>query len=125
MKLVITTTSPMVDAQIDPRFGRAAYFVIIDPDTLAWQAVPNPGINASGGAGVQAAQFAADLNCDAVVSGDFGPNAYNTLKAAGVHIYLLGSCRTPQEVIQQFKTDKLEQLVSPTEARGRGRGRRG
>ncbi len=125
MKLIISATSPKIDAQVDPRFGRAAHFIIIDADTLAWQAVPNPGINSSGGAGVLAAQFVADLECDAVISGDFGPNAYHTLETAGVPMYLLGSCRTPQEVIRQFKAGKLEQIDSSTEAHRRGHRHRG
>lgn len=124
MKLIITTTSPDINAQVERRFGRAAHFLIVDLDSMEWQAVSNPALNASGGAGIQAAQFVADQECDAVVSGDFGPNAYNALKTADLPMYLLGSCRTPKDVIQQFKAGKLKQLVSPAEVRGRGwRGR--
>jgi predicted Fe-Mo cluster-binding NifX family protein len=113
-------TSADIDAQVDPRFGRAACFLIIDADSLEWEAISNPAIHTSGGAGIQAAQFVADQECDAIVSGDFGPNAYNALKTAGLKMYLFGSCRTAHEVIQKFISGQLEQLDSPIGGRGRG-----
>jgi predicted Fe-Mo cluster-binding NifX family protein len=70
--------------------------------------------SAPGGAGIQAAQFATDQQCDAVISGDFGPNAYNALKAAGIPMYLFGSCRTIPEAIQRFKSGQIEPLEAPT-----------
>lgn len=121
MKLIITTASADIDADVDPRFGRAAYFLVADSDSQEWQAISNPAIHASGGAGIQAAQFIADQGCDAVVSGDFGPNAYNALKTAGMPMYLLGSCRTAREVIQQMNSGQLEQMDSPAGVRGGGR----
>ena len=120
MKLIITATSPDLNAQVDPRFGRAAHFLIVDLESMEWQAVTNPALNTSGGAGIQAAQFVADQECDAVVSGNFGPNAYNALKTAGLPMYLFGSCQTPSEVIAQYKAGQLEQLSSPSGVRGRG-----
>jgi predicted Fe-Mo cluster-binding NifX family protein len=123
MKLIVTATSPSIDSQVDPRFGRGAYFLLTDADTLEWQALPNPAVTASGGAGIQAAQFITEQDCAAVISGDFGPNAFNALQAAGIHMYLFGSCRTVREAVQQFKDDQLEQLGSPTEGRGRGQRR--
>ena len=75
---------PELCLEIEPRFGRAAYFVFVDVDTLEWQAYPNPGASASGGAGTQAAQHIANKGAQAAVSGDFDPNAYNALKAVGI-----------------------------------------
>jgi predicted Fe-Mo cluster-binding NifX family protein len=114
MKIILTATSPNFDADVDPRFGRGAYFLIDDPDTLEWKAVPNPALGAPGGAGIQAAQFATDQKCDAVISGDFGPNAYHALKAAGIPMYLFGSCRSIREAIQRFKFGQIEPLEAPT-----------
>jgi predicted Fe-Mo cluster-binding NifX family protein len=121
MKVIITATSADIDAHVDARFGRASYFIVVDADSLEWQAIANPAIHASGGAGIQAAQFIADQGCDAVVSGEFGPNAYNALKTAGLPMYLLGSCRTAREVIQQMNQGQLERMNSPAGGRGRGR----
>jgi predicted Fe-Mo cluster-binding NifX family protein len=103
MKLILTTTSPNLDSDIDPRFGRGAYFLVVDPDTLEWQAHPNPGVGASSGAGTLAAQFVANQHAEVVISGDFGPNAYDALQAGGVAMYLFGACTTVQECIERFK----------------------
>ncbi len=114
MKIIITTVLPTIESEVDPRFGRGAYLLVIDPDTLEWQAHPNPGVTASGGAGIQAAQFVTEYKADAVISGDFGPHAFEALNAAGVLMYLFGSCRTVRDVIVQFKAGQLEQVGAAT-----------
>lgn len=115
MKILLTTTSPDIDAPVDPRFGRGAYLIVVDADTLEWQAYPNPGVNAAGGAGVQAAQFAAGQKVSAVISGDFGPNAFDTLRAAGIAMYQypLGAT-TARAVIEQFKAQALKPAGAAT-----------
>jgi predicted Fe-Mo cluster-binding NifX family protein len=122
MKILLTATSPSLEANIDPRFGRGAYLIAVDTDTLEWQAQPNPGVNASGGAGTQAAQIAANQQVAAVISGDFGPNAYNALQAAGIAMYLYGGSTTVREAVEHFKAGKLVSVEAPT---GRGRHARG
>jgi len=122
MRILLTATSPNLEANIDPRFGRGAYLIAVDTDTLEWQAEPNPGVNASGGAGTQAAQMAANQQVEAVISGDFGPNAYNALQAAGIAMYLYGASTTVREAIEYYKAGKLESVQAPT---GRGRHARG
>jgi len=114
MNIILTTLSAGLDSELDSRFGRAAYFLLVNPDTLEWKALPNPALNATGGAGIQAAQLVTDQNCSAIVSGDFGPNAFNALKAAGISMYLFGTCRTVQEAIGRFKSGQLELLATPT-----------
>jgi predicted Fe-Mo cluster-binding NifX family protein len=121
MKILLTTTSAGIDSPVDPRFGRAGHFLVVDPETLEWQVLPNPGATASGGAGVQAAQFAADKACDAVISGDFGPNAFNVLKEAGIAMYTYGSCRTVHEAIQRFMSGQMETLAVPTGSSRKGK----
>lgn len=114
MKVILTTTSPDLDASVDPRFGRGAYFLVVDADTMAWQAHANPGVGASGGAGTLAAQFVANQKAEAVISGDFGPNAYSALQSAGVAMYLFGLSRTGREAVDRFKTRQLERVAAPT-----------
>jgi predicted Fe-Mo cluster-binding NifX family protein len=122
MKIILTTTSPSIDSEVDSRFGRGAYLVVVDPDTLEWQAHPNPGVGASGGAGTLAAQFAANQHVSAIISGDFGPNAYNALQVAGVAMYLFGTSRIGREAVDRFKAGQLERVGAPT---GQGRHQRG
>jgi predicted Fe-Mo cluster-binding NifX family protein len=123
MKILLTTVAPELESAVDPRFGRGAYFLVVDLETLEWQAEPNPAISAPGGAGVQAAQFVVDHQCGAVISGDFGPNAYNALKAADIPMYLFGTSRNVQDVIERFKAGQLEPVGAPSPAGHKGRGR--
>ena len=114
MKIIITTTSPNLDAQVDPRFGRGQYFLSVDTETSAWEAHANPAMDAAGGAGTQAAQFVAGLGAKAVISGDFGPNAYLALQAADIAMYLLGAGGTARAVAEAFKDGQLERVAGPT-----------
>jgi len=123
MKLIVTATAPDLQAAVDPRFGRGAYLVVVDTDAMRWQAHANPGVNAVGGAGSQAAQLAAQQGAQAVISGDFGPNAYVALAAAEIKMYLLGASKTVQEAVANFAAGKLEQVHAPTGAGHHG-GRR-
>jgi len=122
MKILLTATSPSIDSNVDARFGRGAYFIVVDTDTLEYQAHPNPGVGASGGAGTLAAQFVAKQDVSSVVSGDYGPNAYSALQAAGIAMYLFGASTTVKEAIEAFKTGQLMCVDAPT---GRGHHRRG
>lgn len=121
MKILITVTSPDFETTLDPRFGRAAYFLLVDADTLDWQAQPNPAVNASGGAGIKAAQFAVDAGCAAVVSGDCGPNAFEVLDAAGISMYLFGQSQNVQQVIESWRAGKLEKIGAATSSGHHGR----
>ncbi len=121
MKTLITVTKPDIEAILDPRFGRAAFFLIVETEDLSWEAKPNPALDASGGAGIKAAQFVVDAGCEAVVSGDCGPNAFDVLDAAGIPMYLFGSAQTVQEVIEGLKTGTLEKLAAPSSTGHHGR----
>ena len=123
MKVLITAAAPELDAAVDPRFGRGAYFVVVDVDTMTWQAEANTGVNASGGAGTQAAQFVVKNEVGAVISGDFGPNAFTALNAAGVPMYLLGESKTVRAAAAAFKAGTLQQVGAATQAGHHG-GRR-
>jgi predicted Fe-Mo cluster-binding NifX family protein len=132
MKIAITTASPGIDSAVDPRFGRGAYFLLVDSDTLEWQAHPNPAANASGGAGVQAAQFIAGHGAQVAISGDFGPKAHSALAAAGIRMFLApaGDPVTARELLARYQQGELKQVTVPTgpghhapgTARGGGRG---
>lgn len=122
MNIMLTATSPSIDSNLDSRFGRGAYLIVVDSDTLEWQAHPNPGVGASGGAGTLAAQFTANQHVSSVISGDFGPNAYIALQAAGIAMYLLGASTTVKEAIEHFKAGQLERVGEPTSQGHHSRG---
>jgi predicted Fe-Mo cluster-binding NifX family protein len=130
MKIAITTSTGNLEAPFDPRFGRGGYFVIFDSETEEWEAYPNPALNASGGAGVQAAQFIAGHGAQAAISGDFGPNAYNALAAAGIQMFLAPASEvlTARELLARHREGQLKQVTTPTTPghhTPRGRGGRG
>ena len=131
MKIAITTQTGSLDSPLDPRFGRAANFVIVNAETEEWQAHPNPALNASGGAGVQAAQFISGHGAQAAISGDFGPKAYSALSAAGIQMFLVpaGEDLTARQLLARYREGQLRQVSAPTNPGhhglpGRGQGGR-
>ena len=118
MKLAISITGNKLESPFDPRFGRAAAFCLVDSETGAWTTHENPALSASGGAGVQAAQFVAKLGAQVVVSGAYGPNAFDTLSPAGVEMYLAptGETLTAAQVLALFKAGKLNKTAAATNA---------
>jgi predicted Fe-Mo cluster-binding NifX family protein len=116
MKIILTTASPSIDSDLDLRFGRGVYLLMVDTESLQWEAHPNPGVMTSGGAGIQAAQFVANQKAEAVLSGDFGPHAFEALQAAGIAMYLYGDCQTAHQAIARFKARQLQQVGAPTRA---------
>lgn len=100
-QIFITATGKDMDAEVDPRFGRAQYFLVVQPDTLDFEAFENPNIDAASGVGIQSAQFAAEKNPSVVITGRCGPNAERVLSASGIRI-VTGASGTVREVIQQY-----------------------
>lgn len=110
MKIAVTSQGHDLNAPVDTRFGRCAYFIIIDAETESFEAVSNPAVDAMGGAGPQAAQTIAEKGAEAVITGNVGPNAFQTLKAANIRIYQVAS-RTVQGALTQYKAGRLRELT--------------
>ena len=86
MKIAVSSTGPTLDDTVEPRFGRCAYFLIVDPDSLDFEPIENPNIALGGGAGIQSAQLMANKGVSVVLTGNCGPNAFKTFGAAGVQV---------------------------------------
>ena len=104
--LFITANGKDLDAEVDPRFGRAQYFLVAHPDTLNFEAFENPNIDAASGAGIQSAQFAAEKNAGVVITGRCGPNAERVLRSSGIRI-ISGATGSVREAIQKFLKEPL------------------
>ena len=108
MKVIVTAQGPGMESSVDPRFGRAKYFVLVDTETGEHAAHDNAqNLNAAQGAGIQSAQSAARLGAEAVVTGHVGPKAFATLRAAGIAIYT-GASGTVGEAVAVFRTGQLQ-----------------
>ncbi|MDD2439925.1 MAG: NifB/NifX family molybdenum-iron cluster-binding protein [Methanosarcinaceae archaeon] len=121
MKICVTSTGPGLDSEVDPRFGRCAYFVILDSETEALQALENASSGASGGAGIQAAQTVAKAGIEVLLTGGVGPNAYSVLSDAGIEVKI-GPSGTVSDAIEQYKAGKLQALRGPNSAPHTGMG---
>jgi predicted Fe-Mo cluster-binding NifX family protein len=90
--LCVSAKGPNLDAEIDPNFGRAPYFLIVDPETLKFEALANPHSQAGHGAGIQSAQSVASRGVSAILTGQVGPNAQRVLESAGIRIISAEKC---------------------------------
>ena len=109
MKVVVTSQGRELNSAVDPRFGRAKYFIVVDTETGDFSATDNSqNLNAAQGAGIQAGKNVVDLGAEAVIAGHVGPKALATLQASSVAIYT-GASGTVADAIEQFKAGKLEQ----------------
>jgi predicted Fe-Mo cluster-binding NifX family protein len=126
MKIAVSAMQPSLDADIDPRFGRCLYFLIIDPDTMQFEALENSGAMAGGGAGISTAQMIAGKGVEVVLTGNCGPNAYEVLSAAGIKVFT-GVAGKVQDAIAGYKLGKFKASSQPNVAghfgMGRGMGR--
>lgn len=108
MRIGIPATDKTLESQVDARFGRCPYFVIVDMETDEVKAIPNAASRASGGAGIQAAQKLVDEGVEAIIGANFGPNAFLTLSHGGIKIF--NGSGTISAVIEQFKKGELQEL---------------
>ena len=113
MKIAITSAGPTLDSQIDPRFGRAEYLLIVNTDTLDVEPIQNPNVAGGGGAGIQTAQMVVSKGAEAVLTGNCGPNAYRTLEAADVKVYA-GVSGTVRAALEALKQGSLDSLLGPS-----------
>jgi predicted Fe-Mo cluster-binding NifX family protein len=143
MRIVVTSNgaggsadpAEILGAPASPAFGRCPTYVFVDIDAadedrpMEVEAVENPAIAASGGAGIQAAQFVIERGAQAVVTGNVGPNAFNVFQSAGVSIHLFGG-GSVREAVEAYRAGELQSVAEANVqagvgmGRGRGMGRR-
>ena len=121
MKIAVSSSGNDLDSQVDPRFGRCAYFVIVETDDMGFEAFENGSIAMGGGAGIQAAQFVASKGAKSVITGNVGPNAVQTLSAAGVETFV-GQSGTVREAIERYTKGKINSTSTPNVADHYGMG---
>lgn len=113
MKIAVSSSGNDLNSMLDPRFGRCAYFLIIDPEDMSFEVFDNQSSSQSSGAGIQAAQSLAEKSVTAVITGHVGPNAAQTLSAAGINVFAEQQ-GTIAEVVEKFKKGALKPTAQST-----------
>ncbi|MHB9075284.1 MAG: NifB/NifX family molybdenum-iron cluster-binding protein [Desulfobaccales bacterium] len=115
MRIAVSASRPELDAEVNPRFGRAPYFLLVHPGTLDFEVVTNQeNLQTAHGAGIQTAALVAKCGPAAVITGNCGPKAYQTLKAAGIPV-ILGVSGTVRDAVQQYNQGKLAPAPAPNQ----------
>jgi len=111
MKIGITAQGSSLDSEVDPRFGRCEYFIIVDSDSLEFEVIENFSVEAASGAGVQSGQLVATKGVKAILTGNIGPNAFQVLQAAGIEV-ITGVSGKVKEAIEKYKRGELRAVES-------------
>jgi predicted Fe-Mo cluster-binding NifX family protein/ferredoxin len=112
MKIAVTSTGPTLDDNVEARFGRCPYFLIIDTDTMQLEAIENPNVALGGGAGIQSAQLMSEKGVTTVLTGNCGPNAFNVFGQAGIQV-IVGVSGPVRNAVEQFKAGIFSSASSP------------
>lgn len=109
MKYVISVREQNLDANVDPRFGRAQMFALYDSKTgsCTWHS-NTQNLQAAQGAGIQSAQNVVNLGAEAVITGHCGPKAFRVLTTAGIKIYNVTSGLTIKEAVKQIENGSIK-----------------
>lgn len=132
MKIAVSATGPTLNAEVDPRFGRCQFFIIVDPETKEFETLDNSNSTSTGGAGISTAQMIVGKGVEAVLIGNCGPNAYKVLSSAGIKI-ITGVSGKVGDSITEYKLGNYSTAQKPNVAdhfgtsgrcgSGRGRGK--
>ena len=113
MKVAISSSGPDLSSQVDPRFGRAPYILIVDSDTMEYEALENPNIATAGGAGIQTAQIVAGKGAQVVLTGNVGPIAFDALSGVGVEV-ITGVRGTAESAVERYLQGQLQPAIHTT-----------
>jgi predicted Fe-Mo cluster-binding NifX family protein len=110
MKIAVTSKGTSLDSEMDPRFGRAPYILIVDAETFEFEVLDNSSnVNAFKGAGIQAAVTISEKGVDVLMTGHCGPNAFKTLEAAGIKV-VSDVDGTVRKAVATFKTGGMQYI---------------
>lgn len=113
MKLVISSDGNTIDSEIDPRFGRCRYFIIVETENKEIKevsSVENQGVIQGHGAGIRAGQQVGEINPDAIITGNLGPNALNVIRQLNIDAYQ--ATGTVKTAVKDFIEGKLKKMTS-------------
>lgn len=113
MKVAVSSKGKLLDSELDSRFGRAACFILVDPNNMSYEVFENTqNLGAAQGAGIQAAKTVADQGAGVVITGNCGPKAYAVLQQAGIPV-ITGVSGRVKDVLEQYKKGELSPAEGP------------
>ena len=113
MKIALTSTGKDLTSEMDPRFGRAAYFIVVDPESLEYEVVENDeNVHLSQGAGIQAGKTIVDKGAEVLITGFCGPKAFKVLESAGIKT-IVGVKGRIKDVIESYNSGKYKETNTP------------
>ena len=112
MRIAVSATGPTLDTDVDPRFGRCSYFIIVDPDTMEFEEVENSSAMQAGGAGIATGQMIASKDVQVVLTGNCGPNAHQVLSSVGIQV-ITGVSGKVKDAIEDYRTGKFKASSQP------------
>ncbi len=112
MKIAVSASEKNIESEIDQRFGRCKYFVIVDSETMEFETLDNTSVMASGGAGAAAGQEMAKRGVEAVLTGNCGPNAFSVLNAAGIKV-VTGVSGKIKDAVKAYAKGEMKEDAGP------------
>jgi predicted Fe-Mo cluster-binding NifX family protein len=119
MKVAVSSSGKNLESLIDPRFGRCAYFLLVETDDMSFEVFDNQSSSLGGGAGIQSAQLISSKGAKAVITWNCRPDAVQSLTAAGIEVFL-GNTGIAREVLQKYKNGQLTTITDSSEYSGLG-----
>jgi predicted Fe-Mo cluster-binding NifX family protein len=117
MKVAVSASGPTLDSEVDPRFGRCPFLLVVETEGMVSELLENPALRAPGGAGIQAAQAVAERGVKAVITGNCGPNAYEALSAAGIEV-AVGASGSVRQAVEAYRQGRLRPAGGPSASPG-------
>jgi predicted Fe-Mo cluster-binding NifX family protein len=115
MNIVVSAAGPGMESQVDNRFGRCPYFILVEVEgkkIKGHKSIENTSANQMGGAGMTAAQAVADMKADAIITVNMGPRAFIVFKQLGMEIYQ--GTGTVKKAVEDFISGKLKRIDEST-----------
>ena len=112
MRVAITSQGPDLNSQVDPRFGRARYLIVIETEgeTEEFTLLDNSrNLTAAQGAGIQTVKNVVQEGVDAVLTGQVGPTALEALEAARLQIFV-GASGTVKHALEELRSGQLHSI---------------
>ena len=119
MRIAVSAAGPMLEAQVDPRFGRCAYLVLVDPATFTFEVIENANAGSAQGAGIATAQSIAGKGAQVVLTGNCGPNAWQVLESAHMKV-VTGVTGTVRDAVKAYVGGELRPGSQPNVASHHG-----